>query len=320
MACRGCGAELAPSFAACPLCHRLVYADELRVWAAEAEAAEREGRPDRAVELWRRALDHLPPGVRQRDQIAARLDGLSTGKPARRDGRRGGLLLGGAALAAFVLSKIKLLALGFTKLGTVLSMLAALGVYWTLWGWRFALGLLLSLYVHEIGHVAALRRLGIAASAPMFVPGLGAFVRLKQYPATVREDARVGLAGPLWGLAAALACWAIGAATGSDLFLALARTGAWINLFNLIPLGPLDGGRGFRALTRPQRFLAVAALAGAFALSNDGLVLIVLLAAVARAFLRDTPPQADRGALATYAALVLALSVVFRFAAPVAGG
>src|SRR2546430_4861243 len=82
-------------------------------------------------------------------------------------------------------------------------MLLSAGVYWTIWGWKFALGVVLSIYVHEMGHVQALQRYGIKATAPMFIPGVGAVVRLKQYPADRREDARVGLAGPLWGRPAA---------------------------------------------------------------------------------------------------------------------
>src|SRR3989454_12639768 len=81
-------------------------------------------------------------------------------------------------------------------------MLLSAGVYWAAWGWKFALGVVLSIYVHEMGHVQALQRYGIKATAPMFIPGVGAVVRLKQYPASPREDARVGLAGPLGGLGA----------------------------------------------------------------------------------------------------------------------
>jgi hypothetical protein len=95
----------------------------------------------------------------------------------------------------FLLGKAKFLLLGMTKLPTLLSAVAAFGVYWTVWGWKFALGLVASMYVHDMGHVFALRRYGIRATAPMFVPGLGAFVCMEQYPKSQREDARVGLAG-----------------------------------------------------------------------------------------------------------------------------
>src|SRR4029079_16405953 len=117
-----------------------------------------------------------------------------------------------------LLGKGKQLLLGFSKAGTVLTMLLSFGAYWALWGWKFAAGLVLSIYVHEMGHVAALRRFGIPATAPMFIPGLGAFVRLKQPPATAIEDARVGLAGPRWGLGATIVAAALGAATGAPVW------------------------------------------------------------------------------------------------------
>src|SRR5437870_5020636 len=93
-------------------------------------------------------------------------------------------------------------------------MLLSAGLYWTIWGWKFAFGLVLSIYIHEMGHVQALQRYGIKATAPMFIPGFGAVIRLKQHPADAREDARVGLAGPLRGLRAALAAYAVYRATG----------------------------------------------------------------------------------------------------------
>src|SRR6266550_1690101 len=158
-------------------------------------------------------------------------------------------------------SKGKLVLLGLTKLNTLLSMLVSIGFYWALYGWKFGLGFVLSIYVHEMGHVIALARYGIPASAPMFIPGFGAFVRLKAYPTSPGEDARVGLAGPLYGLGAALACMGIGVVTGSGLFSALAKVGAWINVFNLIPVWQLDGSRGFRALTRQHR-IYIAAFSG----------------------------------------------------------
>jgi len=119
-------------------------------------------------------------------------------------------------LVAF--SKGKLLLLGLTKISTLASMLAFFAVYWSLFGWRFALGFVMSIYIHEMGHVMALRRYNIAASAPMFIPFFGAFVRMKQYPGNVGEDARVGLAGPIWGLGSAVAAWLAALATIPVLF------------------------------------------------------------------------------------------------------
>jgi Zn-dependent protease len=103
----------------------------------------------------------------------------------------------------------------------------------------------------------------------MFISGFGAMVRLHEYPATPREDAEVGLAGPVWGLGAALACWGAYHAAGSGAWAVIAQLGAWINLFNLLPFWQLDGARGFHALTRGQRWMAVGVVASTMLLSGE---------------------------------------------------
>jgi Zn-dependent protease len=212
------------------------------------------------------------------------------------------------AIVLLVLGKAKLLLFGLTKFSTLFSMFASLGVYWAVWGWKFAAGLVASIYVHEIGHVAALRRYGIPASAPMFVPGLGAYIRSSQYPATPREDARVGLAGPLWGLYAVIACYAVHLATGWDSFAAIARVGAWINLFNLLPIATLDGGRGFNSFGRNERWLAAALLTALWVATHEGLLLLLVLAAAGRALVGKPAGAPDWAAFALYAALVSVLA------------
>src|SRR5207247_10276930 len=136
------------------------------------------------------------------------------------------------------------LLLGLTKLSTLGSMAAFFGVYWSMWGWKFALGFVLCIYIHEMGHVAELRRFGIAASPPMFIPGLGAFVSLKQLPKNVMQDSRVGLAGSIWGLAAATLCLSLGAVTGDPMLPAIGTAAAWMNVLTRIPVGQSDGRRG----------------------------------------------------------------------------
>ncbi|MBI2391681.1 MAG: hypothetical protein HYV09_18980 [Deltaproteobacteria bacterium] len=207
------------------------------------------------------------------------------------------------------LSAAKPLVLGLTKLPTLLSMLVAMGVCWTAYGWSFAVGLIAAIYVHEIGHVVALRRLGIAATSPMFVPGFGAFVRLRQYPADAREDARVGLAGPRYGCVASLAAAGLGLVLASPFLLAIARASAWLNLFNLLPLGSLDGGRGFRALDRRSRVLALAVLVVAWALTKESLVAILAIVALLR-LAGAAPAQGDRRAAVEYTALIAVLSAL----------
>jgi len=215
-------------------------------------------------------------------------------------------------LLGVLLSKGKLLLLGLTKAGTLLSMVLAFGAYWTLWGWRFALGFVASIYVHEMGHIAALNRLGIKATPPMFIPGIGAIVRLKQYPVSPRENARVGLAGPIWGLGAALAAYAVFLGTGNQTWGAIAQVGAWINLFNLLPVWQLDGARGFHALIRPQRWIAVAILAGMWLVTREGLLVLLCLAGAFAAWRGEVPDEGDDRALVEYGALAITLALLTR--------
>jgi Zn-dependent protease len=321
--CAGCGSQLAEGLLGCPACGRLVHADELRRLAVEAEAATEAGDRARAAELWYRALALLPPGTRQRDAIAARitalgpLDGPAPG-PARPHGSRAAAGVGalGAAALVFILTKGKLLLLGLTKMSTLLSMLAFLGVYWSLFGWKFAAGIVVSLYIHEMGHVAALRRSGIPASAPLFIPGLGAFVRLHMAPPDARTDARIGLAGPVWGLGAAVAAYLAYLATGAPIWAAITYAGAFLNLFNLVPVWQLDGGRGFHALTRTHRGVAAAFVAAAWAVSHEGVLFLLLLGAGWQLF-QPAPEQEDNGALVTYLALVAALTGLMMMAPPI---
>lgn len=275
--------------------------------AAAAQAREAGGDVSGALTEWRRAADLLPADTAQAAQVRERIAALSrqVDAPPPATGRGG--LAAAAAIGLAALGKAKFLLAGLAKLPTLLTMLLSMGVYASLWGWKFAVGFVASIYVHEIGHVVALARYGIPATAPMFVPGFGALVRLKGYPTNPREDATVGLAGPIWGLGAAAVCAAVWVGSGSELFGALARVGAYINLFNLVPIGQLDGGRGWRALDRTQRWLAVAALVAGWALCEDPLVMLLALAGVARAAVEAPPREGHLPSLATYAALVGAL-------------
>jgi Zn-dependent protease len=187
-------------------------------------------------------------------------------------------------------------------------MLAYFGVYWEIWGWKFALGLVLSIYIHEMGHMAVLHRYGVKTTAPMFIPGFGALIRMKQVLTDRRQEARVGLAGPVWGLGAALAAYGAFRFTGFHSWAAIARMGGFINLFNLIPVWQLDGAHGFHSLSRIQRWLAVAVVGVAWAVTSQGLLLLIGIAAVFQALSKESAPEDDYGALTTYAVLIGSLS------------
>jgi Zn-dependent protease len=164
-----------------------------------------------------------------------------------------------------------------------------------------------SIYIHEMGHVAMLRRLGIAAGAPLFIPGVGALVMLKQHVDDPVTDAKIGLAGPVWGLGAALAALGVYAVTHAQIWLAIAHLTGFLNLFNLIPVWQLDGSRGFHALSRTERWIVVAAIGVMLWLTGQRLLWIVGGVAAWRATQKIVGPG-DRRILATFVVLVAALS------------
>jgi Zn-dependent protease len=190
----------------------------------------------------------------------------------------------GAALAAIVafLAKFKTILLLLPKLKlftTAGTMLVSIAAYALLWGWQFAAGFVLLLFVHEFGHVIQLRREGIKASAPMFVPFLGAVISARSLGQNALAEARVGLAGPVLGTIGSAACILVWQATGNDLWRALAFTGFFLNLFNLLPVVPLDGGRAMAAMAPWMWFLGLAAMiALAFVFPNPIILLIVVFA------------------------------------------
>ena len=184
-----------------------------------------------------------------------------------------------AALGA-LLFKFKAVALAIFKFKiftTSASMLVSVGAYALLWGWKFAVGIVLLLFVHELGHVIELRRQGVPASAPLFIPFLGAVVGMKQLPKDAWREAQVALAGPILGSVGALGVWVAGEALDSELLIALAFTGFLLNLFNLLPIVPLDGGRAIAAVHPGLWALGLAGLVALVFVAPNPILLIVLL-------------------------------------------
>jgi len=148
----------------------------------------------------------------------------------------------------FLIVKFGGLLLKVKVVTTGASMLVSVAAYAWIWGLPFAIGFVLLIFVHELGHVLELRRQGVPASAPLFIPFLGAVIGMRELPDDAWKEARVALAGPILGSVGAAACWIAGEATGSELLVGLAFVGFFLNLFNLIPIVPLDGGRAVGAL------------------------------------------------------------------------
>lgn len=188
------------------------------------------------------------PGTGVRSGHGPSGGGEPRGKPAgklRRAWQRfiSALLAVGAFLAKFGALLLKL-----KYIGLVLSMGISVVAYTLFFGWSFAVGFVLLIFVHEMGHVIVLRRQGVPASAPLFIPFLGAFVNMRQMPKTAYEEAVSGLAGPYFGTAASAVVAIWGNAVGSNFLLQLGAVGFLLNLFNLLPVLPLDGGRAAAAL------------------------------------------------------------------------
>lgn len=320
MRCPECGTELAPRVLACPHCGVLRHGPRLKLLAAKAEDAERAGRLAEARAVWEETLTLLPADSHQHRTIAARLAGLAAQATELREAaddaahaaraaqpwykRIGGGLV---AVLVLLLSKAKFLLLGLSKLPTLISAFGFFGLYWAAFGWPLALGLVLGIYVHEMGHVAALVRLGIRPSAPMFIPGFGAFVSYSKRITDPREDAIVGLAGPIWGAGFGLVAFALAEWYGNATLLAVAQLTGWLNLFNLLPFFGLDGSHGFPPLSRPQQVVVVGAMVLGAWLTAVPILWLVAIAGGVRLFVGGAG-TGDARTLANFLGLLAVLA------------
>jgi Zn-dependent protease len=184
----------------------------------------------------------------------------------------GAIAAAGVALAKWGAILFKLKVFTFAA-----SMLVSIAAYAWLWGWRFGLGFVLLILIHEMGHVVALRAMGIKAGAPTFIPFFGAFVQMRQQPKTAWHEAVSGIAGPVFGAAGAAALWWYADQTGSGLLHALAFTGFFLNLFNLIPMLPLDGGRAAAALHPSIWLLGLVALLALMLYHPNFVIMLILI-------------------------------------------
>lgn len=320
--CRSCGASLAPGTLACPQCHALAHARDLEALAARARQHEENREPAAARADWQAALDLLPADSSQAAWVRTQLAALAPdgAKPAKSAPPAWTRRLGPLAPIVVFLLKGKVF-LSLLKLPFLLSFASFAALYWALYGPTFGIGLAVLILVHEAGHFIEVRRRGLAADLPMFIPGFGAYVRWTA--AGVSPDARalVSLAGPLAGAAGAAFCGWMWLQTQERLWLALASFSAFINLMNLIPIWRLDGGQAIEAIDRVGRIaIALAAVLLAAWLSQP-MLLLVAAGAVYRAFDKQLPAQMppSHGLTAYFIILVAALGYLCTlapFAAP----
>jgi len=212
---------------------------------------------------------------------------LRSPPPKRRSPLAG---IGAAVLA--VLAKFKFLLI-FLKTGG--TMLLSIWLYSFVYGWKFAVGFVLLILIHECGHLVLARMFGLPVSAPMFIPFMGAIIALKAAPRDAWMEAWVAIGGPLFGALASLLCLVLDRYTGNHLFLALAYSGCWLNLFNLAPVPPLDGGRIVGAISPWLWIAGVVLLGGSLFFRFNFIVLLVVIVGLPRVWRTLRYPEERQG-------------------------
>ncbi len=294
-----------------------MHARRLEELAASAGRHEESRDLGAARADWRAALALLPADSSQAAWVRTKLAELARGSAKQTKGTPPAWArkLGPLAPVAVLLVKAKFF-LSMLKLPFLLSFASFAALYWALYGPRFGIGLALLVLVHEAGHFIEVRRRGLAADLPMFLPGFGAYVRWTAAGVTPEARALVSLAGPLAGAAGAAFCAWMWLQTQERLWLALASFSAFINLMNLIPVWRLDGGQAMGAIGRTGRIIiALAAVLLAAGLSQP-MLLLVAGGAVYRAFDKqlsaEMPPH--YGLTAYFIILVVALGYLYSLA------
>jgi Zn-dependent protease len=285
--------------------------------AAHARSLEAHGDFQEARERWLACLPLLPAQSAQAAWVRSHVSEMEKGKSPTSTGQHASdawtkwaKRLGPLAPIALLLAKFKTVFLAIFKFKFLFSFAAYIGIYWALWGPKFGIGFALLVLIHEMGHFVDIKRRGLPADMPVFLPGLGAYVRWQALGVTLETRAAVSLAGPLAGFLSAAVCALLWYQTGSGIWGALARTGAWFNVLNLAPIWILDGGSAAYALSKIQRaaILAVSAALG-YAL-GESVFFLVTAGAAWRLFTRDEPEEPSTFITAYFVAVLTALAMV----------
>jgi len=311
--CKQCSRELPLGARVCEQCHTLVYASELDQLAARANALEAQGQLRQAREQWLKALPLLPRASNQAQWIrdhARALDAAAGAAEPPEPENKWINKLGPVGPIAILLAKGKTLLLAVFKLKFLFSFAAFIGLYWEMWGLKFGVGFAVLILLHELGHFIDIRRRGLPAEMPVFLPGLGAYVKWDALGVPLETRAAVSLAGPFAGLLSAIGCAVVWQTTGNPIWAALARVGAGLNLLNLIPVWMLDGGHAALALRKPQRLLLLTAALALWALLANNIFLLVAIGAAWRLFTKDLPSQSSTRTLVYFVAVMSLLGVV----------
>ena len=300
----------------CDQCHALVHSDQLDRLAAEAKALEAKGDLRQAREHWLMGLPLLPPNSRQADWIVQHARSLDAAaerlQPPPPIENKWGQRLGPVGPVAVLLAKGKFLLTAIFKLKFLLSFLAFFGFYWAMFGAKFGIGFAALILIHEMGHYIDVKRRGLPADMPVFLPGFGAYVRWQAMGVSLETRAGVSLAGPLAGLFAGVGCLLLWWKTGDPIWAGLTRAGVWLNLMNLIPVWILDGGQATNALDRNGRWMVLAAAALCALVFQESVFLLVAAGFVWRLFTKDLPPVASPRTMTYFICVLGLLGVVLR--------
>lgn len=281
---------------ACPACKSLVHAEQMERGAARARALESSRDFQQAHQEWQSILPLLPPESKQAEWIRGHLRELelaaANAHRPQSSSAKGWWAKRLAPLGplAVILAKAKTFLLLIFKLKFLVSFAAFIGLYWGIWGPRFGIGFAVLILIHELGHFVEIKRRGLPAEMPVFLPGLGAYVRWQAMGVTQETRAAVSLAGPLAGFLSAAACAVVGLKTADPIWLALARTGAWLNILNLIPFWVLDAAGAMIPMNVTEKSLVMLVAAGLGYATGEGVfyfvaagtLLNVIVAALAR--------------------------------------
>jgi Zn-dependent protease len=311
--CRRCSHEIAPGALECQNCHALIYADEINRLASKAKQLETQGDLLQARYFWLNALPLMPPHsaqavwiqnhARELEQKAATPGGGSTkGQWAKRLAPLGPL--------AVFLAKAKTALLLLFKLKFLFSFAAFIGLYWALWGPKFGIGFAVMILIHEMGHFLDIKRRGLPADMPVFLPGMGAYVRWQALGVPLETRAAISLAGPLAGWFAAAVCALLWFQTHDGIWAALAQVGAWLNLVNLIPVAILDGGHAALALSKVERMVMIGACLVLWPLLHQELFILIAAGFVWRLFTKDVPANSSPKTLVYFLVVMTLLGVV----------
>lgn len=301
----------------CDRCHALVHSERLDQLASDAKALEASGDFRQARERWLMGLPLLPANSRQASWIQEHARSLEVAaervQPPPPSDNKWAQKLGPVGPIAVLLAKSKVLLTAVFKLKFLLSFVAFVGIYWAAFGMKFGIGFALLILLHEMGHFVDIKRRGLPAEMPVFLPGLGAYVRWQAIGVSLETRAAVSLAGPLAGFLAALACAALWWQTGSPFWAALARAGAVLNLLNLIPVWVLDGGQAVLALSKVERIVLLTACLALWLVLGENMFFLVALGAGYQVFFGGVVPlRPSRATTIYYVAVLTALGIVIR--------